>query len=70
MSDIDPLKIDLEQTLRRIKVNSDVHGTLVTVPVVDLSLALLEIYQKAAEIGWETKVLDVLNEAFRQAGKP
>lgn len=35
------------------------------VSLCSLMTILAEVYQKAAEIGWETKVLDELNERLR-----
>ena len=36
------------------------------VMLIALLAAVAELYQKGAEIGWETKILDPLNEQLRK----
>jgi len=64
MSNEDGDRIDIETTIHWYEKQTYTHAR--AIEIVSLMAVMAELYQKGIEIGWETKILDPLNDQLRK----
>lgn len=59
-----------DNTEDKIVLDTKLYDTIYTnevwISLASLGMVMAEIYQKANDIGWETKALDALNDELRR----